>query len=113
MNRSHLFAAAAALLLSAFGGWPSGAKAQSAPPPINAATEAAFARLTAHAAVKTGLDFIRAEDERTLKDQIELTEIPAPPFKEAARAAEYLKRLKALGLADARMDAEGNVIATR
>ncbi len=63
--------------------------------------------------MKQALDFIRAEDERTLKDQIELTEIPAPPFKESVRAAEYLKRLKALGLADARIDAEGNVIAVR
>lgn len=83
------------------------------PPPINAATEAAFGRLAAAPAVKQALDFIRAEDERTLKDQIELTEIPAPPFKESVRAAEYARRLKALGLADARIDAEGNVIAVR
>lgn len=83
------------------------------PPAINPATEAAFGRLAAAPAVKQALDFIRAEDERTLKDQIELTEIPAPPFKESVRAAEYLKRLKALGLADARIDAEGNVIAVR
>jgi acetylornithine deacetylase/succinyl-diaminopimelate desuccinylase-like protein len=83
------------------------------PPPINAATEAAFGRLAAAPAVKQALEFIKAEDERTLKDQIELTEIPAPPFKESVRAAEYLKRLKALGLADARIDAEGNVIAVR
>ncbi|NNU42648.1 M20/M25/M40 family metallo-hydrolase [Ramlibacter montanisoli] len=83
------------------------------PPAIHPATEAAFGRLAAAPAVKQALDFIRAEDERTLKDQIELTEIPAPPFKESVRAAEYLKRLKALGLADARIDAEGNVIAVR
>lgn len=83
------------------------------PPPINAATEAAYGRLLAHPQVKQVLDFLRADDERTLKDQVELTEIPSPPFKEAARAAEYLKRLRAAGLADARIDAEGNVIATR
>src|SRR5512145_3264843 len=83
------------------------------PPAINAATEAAFGRLAAAPAVKQALDFIKAEDERTLKDQIELTEIPAPPFKESVRAAEFLKRFKALGLADARIDAEGNVIAVR
>lgn len=109
MNKRQLVAAAAAALFTmALPTW-----AQTPPPPINAATEAAFGQLGAHAAVRQGLDFIKAEDERTLKDQIELTEIPAPPFKEAARAAEYLKRLKALGLADARIDAEGNVIATR
>ncbi|MFC5522475.1 M20/M25/M40 family metallo-hydrolase [Polaromonas jejuensis] len=82
-------------------------------PPINADTEAVFARLTAHAGVKQAVDFIKADDERTLKDQIELTEIPASPFKEAVRAMEYQKRLKALGLADTRIDAEGNVIAVR
>ena len=91
----------------------SAAWSQAALPPINPATEAAFAKLTAHAGVKQAVDFLKADDERTLKDQIELTEIPAPPFKEAVRAQEYQKRLKALGLQDARMDAEGNVIAVR
>ena len=63
--------------------------------------------------MKSALAAIEADDERTLRDQIELTEIPAPPFKEAVRAAEYTKRLQALGFADARVDKEGNVIAVR
>ena len=91
----------------------SAAWSQTALPPINPATEAAFVTLTAHAGVRQAVDFLRADDERTLKDQIELTEIPAPPFKEAVRAQEYQKRLKALGLQDTRIDAEGNVIAVR
>ena len=99
---------AATFLCVVTAAWP-----QAALPPINPATEEAFAKLTAHAGVKQAVDFIKADDERTLKDQIELTEIPAPPFKEAVRAAEYQKRLKALGLSDARIDAEGNVIAVR
>ena len=82
-------------------------------PPINADTEAVFVKLTAHAGVKQAVDFIKADDERTLKDQIELTERAAPPFKETERANEYQKRLNALGLADTRIDAEGNVIAVR
>ena len=86
---------------------------QAALPPVSPATEAAFVKLTAHAGVKQAVDFIKIDDERTLKDQIELTEIPAPPFKEAVRALEYQKRLKALGLTDARIDSEGNVIAVR
>lgn len=109
MKIRQLVAPAAAALLTL--GTP--AWSQTAAPAINAPTEAAFTQLGASAAVKQALEFIRADDERTLKDQIELTEIPAPPFKEAVRAAEYLKRLKALGLADARIDAEGNVIGTR
>lgn len=108
MRKPQLAAALVALLALGPNAW-----AQSATPPVNAATEAAFAKLGTAPAVKQALDFIKADDERTLKEQIELTEIPAPPFKEAVRAAEYLKRFKALGLADARIDAEGNVIATR
>ncbi len=63
--------------------------------------------------MKAALSAIESDDERTLRDQIELTEIPAPPFKEAVRAAEYAKRLRALGFADAKTDGEGNVIAVR
>jgi tripeptide aminopeptidase len=81
--------------------------------PLSAEVEDAFSKLTAHPGVKKALDFIKADNERTLKDQIELTEIPSPPFKEAVRAGEYHKRLKAAGLADARIDSEGNVIAVR
>lgn len=109
MKNRHLVAA---LAVAFFAGIGSPASAQ-AFPPVNAATDAAFGQLGANPAVRQALEFIRADDERTLKDQIELTEIPAPPFKESVRAADYLKRLKALGLADARIDAEGNVIATR
>ena len=98
----------ATLLLAVTAAW-----SQAVLPPIGSATEDAFAKLTAHAGVKQAVDFIKADDERTLKDQIELTEIPAPPFKEAVRAVEYQKRFKALGLSDARIDAEGNVIAVR
>jgi hypothetical protein len=41
-----------------------------------------------------------------------ICEIPAPPFKEATRGAEYKRRLEALGLT-VRTDSIGNVIAER
>ena len=41
-----------------------------------------------------------------------LTEIEAPPFKEQKRAEAFLARLKALGLTDARIDSEGNVVGS-
>jgi tripeptide aminopeptidase len=109
MKRRQLVAALAAAFLTA-SATPLWAQD---PPPINATTEAAFGRLVAAPAIKQALDLIKADDERTLKEQIELTEIPAPPFKEATRAAEYVKRMKAAGLSDAHTDAEGNVIAVR
>ncbi len=56
---------------------------------------------------------IMRDDELTLKDQIEITEIPAPPFKESVGAANLLRRFKALGMREAQRDAEGHVIAVR
>jgi acetylornithine deacetylase/succinyl-diaminopimelate desuccinylase-like protein len=106
MLRRLLTTATLSLLVSA-------AWSQMALPPISPATEAAFTLLTAHGKVQQAMDFLKMDDERTLKDQIALTEIPAPPFKESVRAQEYQKRLQALGLSDARIDAEGNVIAVR
>jgi acetylornithine deacetylase/succinyl-diaminopimelate desuccinylase-like protein len=63
--------------------------------------------------VRAALDIIKADKEWTFQQQIELTQIPAPPFKESARAAEYKKRLEAVGLKNVRIDAVGNVIAER
>ena len=55
---------------------------------------------------------LQADNAWTLEQQRSLCEIPAPPFKEAARAVEFRKRLEALGLR-ARIDAAGNVLAER
>ncbi len=72
-------------------------------------TKAVYEKLMATPAVKKGLDFLFADDANTLAEQIEICQIPAPPFKEEVRAAEYMKRLAALGLKDVQKDAEGNV----
>jgi tripeptide aminopeptidase len=58
------------------------------------------------------LDMIRADSAWTLDQQISICQIAAPPFKEAKRAAEYKKRLEALGL-KVHTDSVGNVIAER
>ncbi len=42
-----------------------------------------------------------------------LTEIEAPPFKEQKRAEAFLARLQTLGLSNAVIDAEGNVVGVR
>ena len=44
---------------------------------------------------------------------MELTQIPAPPFKESTRAAEFKRRIEALGLRNVHIDSVGNVIAER
>ena len=63
------------------------------------------------ALLQAALDSARAHNEWTLAQQTSICEIPAPPFKEAARAAEVLQRLRALGLTQGRLDGIGNVIA--
>lgn len=64
------------------------------------------------AQVQKALDAIRGFNEWTLQQQTELTEIEAPPFKEARRGEEFGRRLAALGLRVS-TDSEGNVIGER
>jgi acetylornithine deacetylase/succinyl-diaminopimelate desuccinylase-like protein len=66
-----------------------------------------------HPKVRAALDIIKADNAWTLQQQVELTQIPSPPFKESVRAAEFKKRLEAVGLRNVRIDSVGNVIAER
>ncbi|MFN3582346.1 M20/M25/M40 family metallo-hydrolase [Phenylobacterium sp.] len=65
------------------------------------------------AGFKAAVAALDAQHERIVADTITLTEIPAPPFKEEARAKAYMEMLKAHGLTDVEMDAEGNVMGLR
>lgn len=55
------------------------------------------------------LDILRTTAPQTTDEQIRITEIPAPPFQEAARAA-YMKSLLAGAGLHVSVDATGNVI---
>lgn len=68
---------------------------------------------TSHPLVRAALDSIQAWQGWTLSQQIELTEIEAPPFMEETRAEDFRARLIALGYQNVRIDAEGNVLAER
>ncbi len=63
-----------------------------------------------HPAVKRALDGIKAQNAWMLTQQVQLCEIPAPPFKERARGEEFRKRIAALGYPQARIDSVGNVV---
>lgn len=63
-------------------------------------------------AVLKAMERIKGYAAWTLEQQISICEIPAPPFKEQVRAEEFKRRLISFGYADARIDAEGNVIAS-
>jgi tripeptide aminopeptidase len=66
-----------------------------------------------HPAFRQAVATLAAEHDRTVLDIITLTEIPSPPFGEAARAAAYLAMLQAHGLEDVEQDAVGNVMGLR
>jgi acetylornithine deacetylase/succinyl-diaminopimelate desuccinylase-like protein len=68
---------------------------------------------SANAKVRAALDMLKTDNAWTIQQQIDLTQIPAPPFKETVRGAEFKKRLEALGMKNVRVDAVGNVIAER
>ena len=57
--------------------------------------------------------FIDGDYDRFVNELVALTEIPAPPFKEQARAKVYLEMLRRQGLSDVEIDAEGNAMGVR
>ena len=65
------------------------------------------------AMVKQAVAFIESDHERFVRELIALTEIPAPPFKEAARAKAFMTMLQEHGLSNVEMDGEGNVMGIR
>lgn len=71
----------------------------------------ALGPLLTHPAVRRARAVARGTDGQTLRDQLELVRIPAPSLGEGLRAAEVCQRLRAAGLADARLDGVGNVLA--
>lgn len=72
---------------------------------------ATFQKLVQHAPVAAALQALKQHDEATLREQIAITQIPAPGFDEAERAADFAQRLRASGLQEVTIDATGNVIA--
>jgi tripeptide aminopeptidase len=71
------------------------------------------ARLLQDAAVKAALDALRANEPRTIEDQIRICEVEAPPFKETKRAELYAQMFRDAGLTNVRIDKEGNVLGEK
>lgn len=69
-----------------------------------------MATMKARPAVKTALAALEQEHGQWVENIIALTQIPAPPFKEAVRAKAYADMFHAAGLADVEIDEEGNVL---
>lgn len=104
---------AAALSLTLAGSAAIAAEPKPAPAVTAAQADKAIAKIRGSAGFKTAVATLDAEHDRIVADTITLTEIPAPPFKEQKRAEAYMAMLKAHGLTDVEMDAEGNVMGLR
>lgn len=70
-------------------------------------------RIVSSPAFKVAAATLDKEHGRIVEDGIKLAEIPSPPLKEAARARVYEKMFREAGLADVKMDEEGNVLGVR
>jgi acetylornithine deacetylase/succinyl-diaminopimelate desuccinylase-like protein len=63
--------------------------------------------------VKLAMETIRSTESQFVDKQIELCEIPAPPFHEEARAAHLADLFREAGLENVRIDKVGNVLGDR
>lgn len=80
---------------------------------VDPSIAATFESIVSDSRVQAALQRIEEREAQTVEEQLQLTEIPAPPFQEERRAADYLQRFRSLGLNDAYIDDEGNVVARK
>ena len=62
-------------------------------------------------AVAQALDFLKSDTEHTLKEQLEIVQIPAPSNDEGERTADFARRLTEMGY-EPTIDKVGNVYVT-
>jgi acetylornithine deacetylase/succinyl-diaminopimelate desuccinylase-like protein len=70
-------------------------------------------KLAAQKKVRSAFEFIDVLEPTTRNNLIQITEIPAPPFKEMQRAIHYRDMLNKVGADSVWIDQEGNVLALR
>jgi tripeptide aminopeptidase len=75
--------------------------------------ELTAARLISTPGYRVAAQLIDQEYDRFVAELIELSEVPAPPFGEEARAELFARLARNSGLRDVERDAEGNVLALR
>ncbi len=70
-------------------------------------------RLLANPKFQAAAEFVSRDHDRFVREIIQITEIEAPPFKEARRAKAFLEMLRQHGLTNLEIDAEGNAMGLR
>ena len=69
--------------------------------------------LATNPGVVRAMERVEALDSWGMERLVELTQIPAPPFLEAQRAARYVELLREAGADSVWIDEEGNAVALR
>ena len=69
-------------------------------------------KLLKYNGVQEALKFLREDDERTLKEHLEMCQIPAPSYEEGEKAEYVRKKMVDAGLSDVHIDEVGNVLGT-
>jgi len=72
-----------------------------------------IASLAERPAIQAALRHVRENHDRIVRDQVHLTEIPAPPFGEDERGEEFARMLLEAGADSVFTDEEGNVFGVR
>ncbi len=80
---------------------------------VSQKTKDTLAALLALPEVAAGMDFIEKDQDKCIKEQIELTLIEAPTFDEEQRAQAFKAKFEELGLEDVHIDRGGNVVGVR
>lgn len=62
--------------------------------------------------IQKALKYLEEDDERTLKELLEMCQIPAPSHMEKEKAEYVMNKMNEIGLDDVHMDAVGNVFGT-
>jgi len=70
-------------------------------------------RVLMDAKVQAAQEFVAKDHDRFVREIIQITEVEAPPFKEAKRAKLFAEMLRQSGVSNVEVDAEGNVIGLR
>ena len=79
--------------------------------PATASAQRRIAQLATLTAVHRAFHWLHLHQPQLRQWQLEFVRIPAPPFKESARAAWFLDRFHSLGLTNVHTDDEGNALA--
>ena len=81
--------------------------------PVSAQQADSVESLLENRTVRSALDGVRSGETQTIDDQVRFCEVPAPPFKEAARGELLQRTFAQLGLRNVRVDGAGNVLGDR